>query len=67
MAIGAHGKVTTEEARKLALQTLGDAAKGEDPASERATRRSAITVRELCADYMAAADKGLILGKLRTA
>ena len=63
MAIGAHGKITTEEARKLALQTLGDAAKGEDPASERATRRSAITVRELCASYMAAADKGLIFGK----
>ena len=39
MTIGAHGKITTEEARKLALQTLGDAAKGEDPAQERATRR----------------------------
>ena len=63
MKIGAHGKITTEEARKLALAVLGDATKGQDPASERATRRSAITVRELCADYMAAADKGLIFGK----
>lgn len=63
MKIGSHGKITTEEARKLALTVLGDAAKGEDPAGERATRRSAITVKELCADYMAAADKGLIFGK----
>ncbi len=63
MAVGAHGRITTEEARKLALQALGGAAKGEDPAGERATRRNAITVRELCADYMAAADKGLIFGK----
>jgi len=63
MKIGAHGKITTEEARKLALQILGDVTKGEDPASERATRRNALTVKELCSDYMAAADKGLILGK----
>ncbi len=63
MTIGAHGKVTTEEARKLALQVLGGAAKGEDPAEERATRRSAITVEGLCAQYMAAAGRGLIFGK----
>jgi integrase len=63
MAIGAHDKITTEEARKLALQTLGAATKGEDPAEERATRRNAITVKDLCADYMAAAEKGLIFGK----
>ncbi len=63
MTIGAHGKVTTEEARKLALQVLGGAAQGDDPAGERATRRSAITVKELCERYMAAADKGLIFGK----
>jgi integrase len=63
MKIADHGKVTTEEARKLALQVLGDAAKGDDPANERAARRTAITVERLCDDYMAAADKGLIFGK----
>ena len=63
MKIGAHGKVTTEEARKLALQTLGGAVKGEDPAEERVTRRNAITIQQLCADYMDAAGKGLIFGK----
>ena len=65
MKIADHGKVTCEEARKLALQVLGGAAKGDDPAEERATRRSAITVKELCAEYMAAAEKGLIFGKRR--
>ena len=63
MTIGVHGKITTEEARKLALAVLGDATKGQDPAQERATRRTAITVKELCDDYMAAADNGLIFGK----
>jgi integrase len=63
MTIGVHGKITTEEARKLALAILGDATKGHDPAQERATRRTAVTVKELCDDYMAAADRGLIFGK----
>ena len=65
MSLGAHGKLTTEEARKLALQTLGDVLKGEDPAEERATRRKSMTVSDLCERYMVAAGKGLILGKGR--
>lgn len=63
MSLGAHGKLTTEEARKLALQTLGDVLKGEDPAEERATRRKSLTVAALCDQYLAAADRGLIMGK----
>lgn len=63
MSIGHHGKLTTEEARRLAMITLGDVLKGEDPAEERATRRSSITVAELCTSYLAAADRGLITGK----
>ena len=65
MTIGGHGKITTEQARKLALQALGGVTKGDDPALERATRRNSLTVKELCADYMAAAEKGLIFGKKR--
>ncbi|WP_244492236.1 site-specific integrase [Methylobacterium sp. Leaf361] len=38
-------------------------AKGEDPAEERATRRGSLTVTELCDAYLAAADKGLIMGQ----
>jgi hypothetical protein len=37
--------------------------KGDDPAEERVTRRNALTVKELSERYLAAADKGFILGK----
>lgn len=63
MSLGAHGKLTVEEARKLAIVTLGDVIRGEDPAEERATRRNSITVSELCDAYLTAADSGLIMGK----
>ena len=63
MTIGRHGTITAEQARKLAIATLGDAVKGEDPAEERVRRRMALTVKELCDRYLTAADKGLILGK----
>jgi integrase len=64
--IGLHGRLTTEEARRAAMALLGQVAKGEDPAEERATRRASMTVRELCGRYMRAAEKGLILGKKGT-
>jgi integrase len=65
MMIGPHGKLTTEEARKIALKTLGAVVKGDDPAGERAARRGAVTVGQLCAEYMALAERGLIFGKRR--
>lgn len=63
MTLGRHGIITAEEARKLAISALGQTVRGEDPANDRASRRKAMTVAELCKDYLAAADKGLILGK----
>ncbi len=63
MTIGRHGAITADQARKLAIATLGQTVKGEDPAEERALRRKALTVKEFCDRYLAAADKGLILGK----
>lgn len=65
LAIGAHGKITTEEARKLALSILGSVVRGNDPAADRAKRRDAITVAELCATYMNAAEQGSPFGKQR--
>lgn len=62
-AIGLHGRLTCDEARKEAMALLGQVAKGGDPAEERATRRQSMTVRELCDRYRGAAEKGLILGK----
>lgn len=63
MSLGSHGKITAEDARKLALVTLGAVVKGEDPAEERMTRRTSLTVSELCDNYLKAAERGLILGK----
>jgi integrase len=63
MAIGRHGKITAEQARKLAIATLGETVKGRDPAEERLRQRKALTVKELCDRYLAAANQGLILGK----
>lgn len=61
--IGEHGPVTPDQARREAQIKLGDVARGEDPQEEKLTRRKSITVAELCDDYFAAAEKGLIFGK----
>jgi integrase len=63
MSIGPYGKLTLDEGRRLARITLGSVLSGEDPALERKTRRSSITMSELCDDYIAAVEKGLVLGK----
>ncbi len=63
MALGPHGKLTADEARKLAVVAFAGALKGGDPAAERATRRNTLTVGELCDKYMQAAEGGLIVGK----
>ncbi|MBA8820672.1 integrase [Ochrobactrum sp. P6BS-III] len=63
MTIGRHGPLTTEEARKLAIKTLGSTIQGEDPQLERKTRRKSLTVAELCQQYFELADKGLIIGR----
>ena len=63
LTIGRHGKLTAETARKLAIATMGEVVKGDDPAEERVTQRKSMTVKELCTRYMEAAEKGLIMGK----
>lgn len=65
MSLGHHGKLTTEQARKEAMKTLGGVLKGEDPVEERVTRRNSLTVMELCDRYISAAEAGLIMGKGR--
>lgn len=64
MTIGRHGAITTEQARKLAIETMGGIVlKKEDPLLERRTRRAALTVSDLCDQYLAAARKGHVLGR----
>jgi len=61
--IGTHGPLTVEEARKEAKGILGDVARGEDPQEDRVTRRKSLTVKELCDNYLEAAERGLVMGK----
>ncbi len=66
IALGQHGEKTADEARKAALKLLGRVAGGEDPSEDRHEERKAMTVKALCDDYLAATEKGLILGKRKT-
>jgi len=50
--LGAHGKLTPEQARKLAQKKLGEVAEGGDPAEERRRGRQALTLRELATRFM---------------
>src|SRR5712671_2889135 len=61
--IGFHGAWTPESARRKARILLGRIAQGENPAQERLLDAKAVTVKELCEQYLKDAEKGLILGK----
>jgi integrase len=50
--IGAHGKFTPTEARKIARGLLVDVAKGMDPSAERQAGRQTVTVKDLAKRYM---------------
>ncbi|MDA5092477.1 integrase arm-type DNA-binding domain-containing protein [Aliiroseovarius sp. KMU-50] len=52
LTLGQHGPLTTDEARKLAKQRLGDVARGEDPSADRQTQRRAPTVAALCDRFL---------------
>ena len=51
-AIGTHGKVTAEQARKIAQEWLHDVAKGNDPSRERHKKRKAPTVPDVCKRFL---------------
>ncbi|MBY0323454.1 MAG: integrase arm-type DNA-binding domain-containing protein, partial [Reyranella sp.] len=61
--IGLHGVWTPETARQEAKIQLGRVARGDNPSEERQLDHKAITVKELCALYVADLNAGLILGK----
>ena len=63
LALGRVGVLTPDEARQRARKALGRVADGADPSATRNAARGAMTVASLCRDYLAAADKGLVLGK----
>lgn len=61
--IGLHGVWTPETARREAKALLGQVAHGGDPAEEREEDRNALTIKQLCEQYIADMEAGLILGK----
>jgi integrase len=63
LTLGQHGKMTAEAARRQAKIKLGTVEEGADPVRDLQEARGAITIKELCEHYLAAAEKGLILGK----
>ena len=52
LVIARHGRVTPEQARRIAQETLGRVAAGEDPAQERARTRAMPTLREAFEEYL---------------
>ena len=53
LVIGRHGRVTAEQARRIAHETLGKVAAGEDPAEGRTRSRSTPTLREAFEEFIA--------------
>lgn len=48
VAVGRHGSITVDEARKIAKEIMGQVAKGENPAEDISQHRKAPTVAALC-------------------
>jgi integrase len=63
LALGRVGVLTPEEARKRARRALSDVADGGDPSASRNAARGAMTIADLCRNYLADSQKGLVLGK----
>lgn len=48
LTLGRYGRITPEEARRLAVDAFGAVARGEDPSDQRRSARQAPTLAELC-------------------
>jgi integrase len=65
--IGSYGPFTVEQGRVKAIEIIRLAAAGEDPQRQKTERRSAITVAEMCDQYIEAARAGLVMTRFRRA
>lgn len=63
--IGAFGVYTVEKARKRAEEIIRAAAEGRDPQREKQEARNALTVAELCGEYLDAARAGLVVTRFK--
>src|SRR6478609_7345456 len=63
LTVGQCGRMTPDEARREARRLLSDVERGLDPVEQRFLERNAITVGDLCREYLAKAEAGLIIGR----
>ena len=63
LTIGRHGTWTAEQARIKAGELLRRVDEGADPAESKLADRAAITVAELCDEYVQAAEKGMVIAR----
>jgi integrase len=63
LTVGQSCRLTPDEARREARRLLGDVERGLDPVERRVQERKAITVGDLCVEYLAKAEAGLIIGR----
>src|SRR3954471_1737299 len=67
LTIGRYGVLTPEQGRQRARRLLADVSHGKDPAADRAADREAMTVEELCREYLDRAARGLIITRRKHA
>jgi len=65
VTIGAYGVYTVEKARKRAEDIIRAASEGRDPQREKQEARNALTVAELCGEYLDAARAGLVMTRFK--
>jgi integrase len=63
LTVGQYGRLTPDEARREARRLLSDVERGLDPVEQRLEEKRAITVGDLCREYLAKAKAGLIIGR----
>jgi integrase len=63
--IGIFGAYTVEQARQRAQEIIRAASEGRDPQREKSDDRNAITVAELCDNYLEAARASLVMTRFR--
>ncbi len=63
--IGAYGPYTVEKARERGEAIIRAAAEGRDPQREKTEAKQALTVAELCDEYLEAARSGLVMTRFK--
>src|SRR5215510_9754633 len=63
LTVGQYGRLNPDEARREARRLLSEVERGLDPVERRLEERHAITLGELCHEYLAKAEAGLIIGR----